>query len=64
MFDSSHGEIDDSLENGFAPEARRKIYRLNVGLSPGLTGGAQFGLAAHEAAALSGAVTRFNPPAS
>jgi len=26
--------------------------------------GAQFGLAAHEAAALSGAVTRFNPPAS
>jgi|GEM_PF-4375419 len=25
---------------------------------------AQFGLAAHEAAALSGAVTRFNPPAS
>jgi hypothetical protein len=26
--------------------------------------GAQFGLAAQEAAALSGAVTRFNPPAS
>jgi hypothetical protein len=30
----------------------------------GATDAAQFGLAAHEAAALSGAVTRFNSPAS
>jgi hypothetical protein len=64
MFDSSHGERDDSLENAFAPEASRKIYRQASASPPASGGGAQFGLAAHEVAALSEAVTRFNPPAS
>jgi hypothetical protein len=76
MFDSAHGEWRHFLRQRICASVRAEEFVLSNGFAArcgnanatptaiNLGGAAQFGLAAQEAAALSGAVTCFNSPAS